>query len=265
MQTNDQPNVVAVPAPDWRAWLQRWDAQQTGYLPDREGRFAVMLDILEALLPERFVAVDLCCGPGSISQRLLARFSEAHCIAVDLDPVLLAIGRGLLGDAGGRLKWVESNLLELDQLAEQLGAAQVDAVLSTTALHWLPVEHLVRLYRRLAEIVRPGGVLLNGDHLRFGPDLPTFQQVAERITEQRRAEAFQRRGVEDWQQWWAAVAAEPGFQKLLAERERRFAWRPDSLLAPTAELHEAALRDAGFREVGVIWQNLHNRVVLAIR
>ena len=25
---------------DWRAWLQRWDAQQTGYLPDREERRA---------------------------------------------------------------------------------------------------------------------------------------------------------------------------------------------------------------------------------
>ena len=24
---------------DWPVWLQRWDTQQTGYLPDREQRF----------------------------------------------------------------------------------------------------------------------------------------------------------------------------------------------------------------------------------
>ncbi len=31
------------------------------------------------------------------------------------------------------------------------------------------------------------------------------------------------------------------------------------------ELHEAALRDAGFREVGVIWQHMGNRVVMGVR
>jgi len=39
------------PALDWQGWLRRWDAQQTGYIPDREDRFTAMLDVLEALLP----------------------------------------------------------------------------------------------------------------------------------------------------------------------------------------------------------------------
>jgi trans-aconitate methyltransferase len=50
---------------DWPAWLDRWDAQQTAYLPEREARFTVML--LDVLLPPEFVAVDLGCGPGSLS------------------------------------------------------------------------------------------------------------------------------------------------------------------------------------------------------
>ena len=59
---------------DWLDWLRRWDAQQEGYVPEREARFAAMLDALAELLPASFVALDLACGPGSISQRLLARF-----------------------------------------------------------------------------------------------------------------------------------------------------------------------------------------------
>jgi hypothetical protein len=31
------------------------------------------------------------------------------------------------------------------------------------------------------------------------------------------------------------------------------------------DLHLAALRDGGFREVGVIWQSMGNRVLLAMR
>jgi hypothetical protein len=57
---------------DWLGWLQRWDAQQEGYVPEREARFTAMFDALAALLPASFVALDLACGPGSISQRLLA-------------------------------------------------------------------------------------------------------------------------------------------------------------------------------------------------
>ncbi len=65
-------------------------------MPDREQRFTTMLDVLAAVLPERFVAIDLACGPGSISQRLLSRFPQARCVAVDFDPILLQIGQHVL-------------------------------------------------------------------------------------------------------------------------------------------------------------------------
>src|SRR5579859_4680068 len=143
-----------LPALDWQSWLRRWDQQQSGYLSDREQRFGIMLDVLEALLPERFVALDLACGPGSISQRLLARFPQARCVAVDFDPVLLMLGQNVLADMQGRLRWVEADLRD-SSWPDQLGEKQVDAVLSTTALHWLPAESLVQLYRQLGKLVRP--------------------------------------------------------------------------------------------------------------
>lgn len=55
---------------DWVEWLRRWDAQQQGYVPEREVRFSAMFDVLDELLPESFMALDLASGPGSISQRL---------------------------------------------------------------------------------------------------------------------------------------------------------------------------------------------------
>ena len=41
---------------DWSAWLERWDAQQTGHILEREARVSAMLDVL---LPADFVAADL--------------------------------------------------------------------------------------------------------------------------------------------------------------------------------------------------------------
>ncbi|MDQ3830748.1 MAG: class I SAM-dependent methyltransferase [Candidatus Tectomicrobia bacterium] len=108
--TNDISRNLST-AVDWSGWLRRWDVQQSGYLPDREARFTAMLDVLDILLPETFVALDLACGPGAISQRLLSRFPKARSIAVDLDPVLLTMGQAVLGDMGGRLRWVDADLM----------------------------------------------------------------------------------------------------------------------------------------------------------
>jgi SAM-dependent methyltransferase len=249
---------------DWQGWLQRWDAQQTGYLPEREARFTAMLDVLDMLLPEQFVALDLACGPGAISQRLLARFPHAASIAVDVDPVLLTLGQQALGDYGGRLRWVDADLRE-PAWAAQLGVTQVDAVLSTTALHWLSAAHLARVYQDLGQLLRPGGVVLNGDHMRFGPQLPTFRTLAHTTSERTVSASFAAGQGEDWRHWWAALAAEPGMITLFAERERRFPEATHDETAPIYDLHIGALRDAGFREVGVIWQRLDDRVLLAVR
>jgi SAM-dependent methyltransferase len=253
---------------DWSGWMARWDAQQSGYIPQREERFAVMLDAVEEIIGGDLLMLDLACGPGSVSQRVLARFPQARSIAVDLDPLLLALGRGALGTAEGRLRWAEADLTN-PAWVDALGESHFDAVLTTTALHWLSAAQLVQLYRELGRLVRPGGVFLNGDLLQFGPDLPAFAALAERRRERLVSDtALAARGVETWRAWWDAIAAEPALTELYAERERRFAWRNDACTDsdhPIFDLHVAALRNAGFAQVGTIWQSFGHRVLMAVR
>lgn len=248
---------------NWHAWLERWDQQQAGSLPSREARFAVMLDALEVLLPSSFLALDLACGPGSLSQRLLDRFPQARCLAVDLDPVLLTLGRHALGEREGRLRWVEADIRDPGWLS-RLGVTQVDAVLTTTALHWLRPEVLLPLYQQLAAVIRPGGLFLNGDHLRFPPHQSSLQALADHVS-RRQEQALVQQGGESWAQWWKALAQETMLAEAFAERERRFHWRDHGEIWQTLDVHEGALRNAGFREVGVCWQELDNRVLLAVR
>ncbi len=262
MNASEEPTLDI----DWQHWLVRWDAQQTGYLPNREDRFEAMATVLAELLPAEFVLLDLCCGPGSLSQRLLTRFPQARSVAVDLDPVLLALGQGVLGTMDGRLRWVDADLCDPSWI-EAVGESQVDAVVSTTALHWLPVPDLVRVYHQVAKLLRPGGIFLNGDNMKFSAQLPSFQKVAKAVREEQwRDESFARLGVETWAQWWDAVGQEPAMADLLAERERRFGWRsPDNSTNAGRDLQSGALQDAGFREVGIIWQRFDDCVLMAVR
>jgi SAM-dependent methyltransferase len=197
-----------------------------------------------------------------MSQRLLARFPQAHSIAVDLDPILLLLGQQVLGDMHGRLRWVEADL-SAPSWHSRIGAEHVDAVVSTTALHWLPAGSLVDLYGQLGDLVRPGGVFLNGDFFGIAPDLPSFTAVSESEHARWSAEAAQM-GREDWEMWWEALRREPGMESLFVERERRFSNKTRPRSHSLVEVHLAALRNAGFHEVGVIWQYLDNRVVMAV-
>lgn len=258
-------------AVDWQAWFERWERQQEAHIPHREARFSAMFEMLAATLPDDFVAIDLACGPGAITRRLLARFPRARVIAVDLDPVLLAMARATVDDP--RVTFVDANLMDPDWPG-QVGIQTVDAALSTTAIHWLPPGAIIELYRTLGQRIRPGGVFMNGDNMQFVEAEPQLREVAQRARDQHLAAAL-REGAESWDGWWEALRAEPGVEALFAERERRFAWRGVereragkayvAARPTTFAMHRAALLDAGFREVGAIWQYFGNRVLAAIR
>lgn len=247
---------------DWADWYERWERQQDAYVAHREARFAAMLDMLESL-PANFTAIDLACGPGSISRRVLARFPEAHIVAVDFDPVMLAMAQAAVPLSGGRLTVIEADLARSDW-ATRAGLGIVDAALSTTAIHWLDAPNVLALYRTLAQIIRPGGVFMNGDHLHYLPAEAQLSAAAARARDAHSSRAFGQ-GVEDSDQWWAALGLEPAAAGLLAARARAFAAKERPPYEPSFAVHRAALLDAGFSEVDTIWQHFENRVLAAVR
>lgn len=148
---------------DWRSWQESWDRQQEWYMPDREERFRVMLDMVEALVGPEPRVLDLACGTGSITDRLLRRFPKATSTGVDLDPALLAIARGTF-DGDDRVTFVTADLLD-PTWPGKLPHASYDAVLTATALHWMHSGPLTTLYGQIGELVADGGVFMNADHM----------------------------------------------------------------------------------------------------
>ncbi len=229
-------------------------------MPDREARFTVIIDTIEALCGAAPSVVDLGSGPGSLSRRILDRLPDARVTAIDMDPVLLAIGRNALGDYGGRLHWLDADLRS--RWAVTAGG-RADAAVSTTALHWLQPNALAALYRHLGTVLAPGGVFVNGDRMEFPPDTPRLAAAARSIRD--RADRPDTAPGESWEEWWAAVEAEPGLVAEVAERGRRHHDHPDHEHPADLPAHIDALHQAGFVEVGTMWQHLADRVLVAIR
>ncbi|MCA1220591.1 class I SAM-dependent methyltransferase [Streptomyces sp. 8L] len=245
---------------DWRAWQESWDRQQELFMPDREDRFRVMLDMVEALVGPKPRVLDLACGTGSITDRLLTRFPGATSTGVDLDPALLAIARGTFaGD--DRVSFVAADLKDPGWTGA-LPHDQYDAVLTATALHWLREGPLTELYGRIAGVTRAGGVFLNADHMKHR-GTPRID-AAESAYRHARMDRDTAAGALGWSEWWDAAAADPALAEATAERFRIYGSHADGEMPPL-DWHVETLRAAGFGEARAVWASPSDTVVLALK
>jgi SAM-dependent methyltransferase len=244
-------------------WVERWEHQQQRYAVDREERFTVIADVVEHAVAGRSAAplvLDLGCGPGSLAARLARRLPDADIVGVDMDPLLLELARTHHPDAA---RYVDAVIGEEGWTGALRLDRPLDAAVSTTALHYLDPDALHRTYRQLAALLRPGGVLVNGDH--FPHDDTALAELAGCVG-RRHAERAHVLGHEDWESWWTAAAADPELADLLTERRRRQSATPgDSETPLSVAAHERLLRKAGFRHAGAVWQYGDSHVVVGIR
>lgn len=252
-------------SPDWQLWQRSWDRQQELYLPDREERFRVMLDAVEALVGPEPKVLDLACGTGSISERLLARFPGARSTGVDLDPALLTIARGHFAEER-RAEFISLDLRD-GGWRQRLPCQDYDAVLSATALHWLSTGELAQLYGQLAGVIRPGGIFVNVDHMP-DPTTPTIDAALSDLDHARQSREKET-GVPDWTQWWHELAKEPALAEVVLERYRIFddpaSGDHSGDHMQSSAWHTEVLRNGGFREARTVWASPRDAMVLGLR
>ncbi|HEY6796502.1 MAG TPA: class I SAM-dependent methyltransferase [Kineosporiaceae bacterium] len=249
-----------------QAWIIRWDRQQERFLPEREAQFTALVDAVEEVSgrPDPLV-VDLGCGPGCLSIRVLDRLPGSAVVAIDADPILLELGRRAFAHIPG-LRFVDADLRHSDWADRLALPRRADAVVSTTALHWLEPAALTHVYARARALLRPDGVLLNGDEMeRDRSTSPVLSRLDRALVTREQRRRSTDVAAEEWHTWWREVTADPDLADAVAERDRRgYDGQHHVDLSSSFQLHLDALRAAGFGEVGPIWQRGENRLMCAV-
>ena len=247
---------------EWaESWQRSWDRLEEVLVPDRERQISALLDVVETMAGTAPTVVDLACGPGTITCRLFDRFPRARSIAIDVDPVLLTIASATFAD-DDRVQLIRADL-RAPGWSDALPECQVDAVVTATALHWLPQDAVHRLYRDLAGLVRRGGVVAHSERMPLA-DLPRLGPALDEIEQQRGVGRDDGRA--RWDAWWEQASSEPALQPAVTERRAMFETNyPTEEFSPPADWHVTALRDAGFAEAGVVWRSGPAAVVAAVR
>jgi SAM-dependent methyltransferase len=113
-----------------------------------------LLTRLAARLQDKGEICDIGCGPGHIARFL--RDAGANVFGLDLSPGMLEQARRLNPD----ISFHQDNMLALD-----LPDASLAGIAAFYAVVNLPRESLPRIFRELARVLQPDGVLLLAHHV----------------------------------------------------------------------------------------------------
>ncbi len=245
-------------------WLDQWERQQNMLVERREERFELMLDLVaETQLPEVYV-LDLGCGPGSLCNRIIDRSVDWTVDAVDYDPLLLHIARSAVGVKTKKIRFVEADLNDAGW-PRKLPHSRYNAVLSTTALHWLPLESLRNVYSQIFSLLVQGGIFVNGDHMHPKSEQSGVRDLFDRIRHGMESQKKRKLGALNWGAWWSAISSDPKYSELYEERTRRYGTASHHGKQVPLELHMKLLKSAGFENVDLCWQYLDNRILMAFK
>lgn len=233
---------------DWKSWVRRWDRMQERYLIRRDERFDIIIQLIKDTQKSPNYIVDLGCGTGSLTSKLLEAFPEAKIYGIDIDPTLLPLAKERTACFGNRIHLIRADLrnpMWIDSIPKP-----VDSIVSATTLHWLNVEHLKNLYHQISSLLKPGGIFLNADHT--GNDNPLIQKSWEQHREQMR-KGEQKPDMEDWESFWNAYLNALGNEARNIRQNALGDWEGIEEGLPLT-WHFDQLRESGFSSVDCFWR-----------
>jgi tRNA (cmo5U34)-methyltransferase len=138
-----------------------------GALPLASEQLDVMLYVIGRAIPDAQQlqrVLDVGSGSGVLSRLLLQRYPHAHAVLVDFSEPMLAAAREQFTPQQATLY-----NRDLTTSAGWLDAAQAhapyDVVVSGYAIHHLTHERKQALYREIYDLLRPGGIFINVEHV----------------------------------------------------------------------------------------------------
>jgi tRNA (cmo5U34)-methyltransferase len=225
-----------------RQTAERYERKR-GFAPGRtEQMLDVVLDLLLALAPPGASLLELGAGTGHFTRRVLAAGQFGPVCVTDGAAAMLEIAREKLQDLGDPLHFEIVDFA--GAWAHRFTSHRFDAVTSTMALHHAPDK--TGLFRQVYQVLKPGGILVLGDHMAASSDLGNYL-----IGRERALVVLGRQ---------APTRPERIRELIEVDRQRG---QVEGNHCESVPRYLAALSACGFEEVDCLWQDFWLAVLVA--
>jgi SAM-dependent methyltransferase len=227
-----------MPAEIWkdRGVAKAFLGERSLLIPDRPRQLEVLLRVVGYHCPQPRRILDVGSGDAILLATLLEAFPGAGGVAVDFSPLMLEEAQKRLGKFGQRATTLEGDLQTPAWTNSLTGP--FDVVVSGFAVHHLPDGRKQALYREIYDLVTPGGVFLNSEHV--ASTTPKGEQM---FDDAMTAHLYQRR-------------KEKGEDVTLEQVRWEFMERPDRAANILALVEDQCrwLLEIGFQDVDCFWK-----------
>ena len=213
-------------------------------IPDRKKILSKIAELASAFVPRRPEVLDLGCGSGDVIAEIVRLRPDAPVCGVDLSEGMIKLARNRFQSENVRILTHDLN----NGIPEDLVARKFDAVTSCFALHHIDFGKRVGLYTQIRQVLRDGGLFINGD---------VFTGESPEITE------WETDNLMRWimEQAKQVLGVERTFDQVKQRQRELTEMQGDK--PGTLRAMQDDLRAAGFRYVDCVWMEYHHGIVVA--
>jgi len=205
------------------ATASRYDAQRKWIIPGMDDYYSAAVWAAECNHPHPAI-LDIGAGTGLLSALMAQKFPDAHLTLVDFSESMLSVARERFADRTD-VRYIAGDYSTVD-----FGSGY-DIVCSALSIHHLEHDDKRRLYKKIFDVLNPGGMLVNAD-----------QVLGETAAINRRYMAY-------WDEFLVPCPLPPEDKKQMLYRRDTF----DKNEKLSVQL--GWLADCGFKDIDLVYKN----------
>ena len=152
---------------DWRSAKLTEDYLEgvRGGIPLAETQIEVIIRIIKSWVPELHTFMDMGCGDGVLGRQLLREWPDSEGIFMDFSQPMISSAKEKCEPFKNRSTIILQDYSEDNWMDSIKHKTPVDVVISGYSIHHHEDEKKYSIYKDVFNILKPGGVFLNLEHV----------------------------------------------------------------------------------------------------
>lgn len=136
-----------------------------GAIPLAAEQIDIVLRILRKAQPDLDNFLDLGCGDGVLGRSILSEYPQAKGVFLDISETMVQVAQEKVDQSSGNISFILQDFSQKDWVNQLKDQAPFAAIISGFSIHHQPDERKKELYQEIFDLLKPGGIFLNLEHI----------------------------------------------------------------------------------------------------